>query len=278
MGKMVISSSIVLYKNNETVLKASISSFLKITFPDVILYLIDNSPTDELRDIFDDSRVIYIHNPSNPGFGAGHNIALKSAIQQGATYHLILNPDVYYDEGVLEELTDYLEKNTDIGNIMPKVLYPNNEIQRLCKLLPTPYDWIGRRFNPFKKMVEKRNDLFELRFTGYDRIMDVPYLSGCFMYLRISALNEIGLFDEGIFMYGEETDLCRRLIDAGYRTVFYPRVHIYHHFEKGSHKSWRLTKIGMQSAIYYFNKWGWFFDRKRRLINKDILRKINSQK
>ncbi|WP_286844690.1 MULTISPECIES: glycosyltransferase family 2 protein [Sphingobacterium] len=278
MGKMVISSSIVLYKNNETVLKAAISSFLKITFPDVILYLIDNSPIDELKDISDDSRVIYIHNPSNPGFGAGHNIALKLAIQQGATYHLILNPDVYYAEGVLEELTDYLEKNMDIGNIMPKVLYPNNEIQRLCKLLPTPYDWIGRRFNPFKKMVEKRNDLFELRFTGYDRIMDVPYLSGCFMYLRISALNEIGLFDEGIFMYGEETDLCRRLIDAGYRTVFYPRVHIYHHFEKGSHKSWRLTKIGMESAIYYFNKWGWFFDRKRRLINKDILRKINSQK
>lgn len=275
---MVISSSIVLYKNNETVLKAAISSFLKITFPDVILYLIDNSPTDELRDIFDDSRVIYIHNPSNPGFGAAHNIALKLAIEQGSKYHLILNPDVYYAEGVLEELTDYLEKNTDIGNIMPKVLYPNNEIQRLCKLLPTPYDWIGRRFNPFKKMVEKRNDLFELRFTGYDRIMDVPYLSGCFMYLRISALNEIGLFDEGIFMYGEETDLCRRLIDAGYRTVFYPRVYIYHHFEKGSHKSWRLTKIGMQSAIYYFNKWGWFFDRKRRLINKDILRKINSQK
>lgn len=43
--------------------------------------------------------------------------------------------------------------------------------------------------------------------------MHVPYLSGCFMYLRMSAVNEVGLFDEGIFMYGEETDLCRRLIE-----------------------------------------------------------------
>lgn len=270
-----ISGSIVLFKNEENILQDAIASFLN-TDLNVLLYLIDNSPTDILRRICEDKRVIYIHNPSNPGFGAAHNIAIKMAAKDNAGYHLVLNPDVYYNNGVLEELTQYMEDNRDIGNIMPKVLYPNDDTQHLCKLLPTPYDWIGRRFNPIKSMVEKRNDLFELRFTGYDKIMDVPYLSGCFMYLRMSALNEVGLFDEGIFMYGEETDLCRRLMDGGYRTVFYPKVNIYHHFEKGSHKSWRLTKIGMQSAIYYFNKWGWFFDKKRRLINKSILSKLKS--
>lgn len=271
----LISGSIVLYNNERNVLFEAINSFLDSKIVSY-LYLIDNSPSNGLKNIIDDFRVIYIHNPSNPGFGAAHNIAIKLAIQNNADYHLILNPDAYYGRGVLEELTEYMEDNRDIGNIMPKVLYPNNDIQHLCKLLPTPYDWIGRRFNPFKGIVEKRNDLFELRFTGYDKIMDVPYLSGCFMYLRMAAVNKVGFFDEGIFMYGEETDLCRRLIDGGYRTVFYPRVHIYHHFEKGSHKSWRLTKIGMQSAIYYFNKWGWFFDKKRRLINKSILEKLKS--
>ena len=270
-----ISGSIVLFDNDEKILRDAIDSFLKTELR-VKLYLIDNSPSDTLKNIIHDTRVTYIHNPSNPGFGAAHNIAIKMANQDNAQYHLVLNPDVYYDEGALEELTKYMEDNHEIGNIMPKVLYPNNDIQHLCKLLPTPYDWIGRRFNPFKGIVEKRNDLFELRFTGYDKIMDVPYLSGCFMYLRMAAVNKVGFFDEGIFMYGEETDLCRRLIDGGYRTVFYPRVHIYHHFEKGSHKSWRLTKIGMQSAIYYFNKWGWFFDKKRRLINKSILEKLKS--
>jgi GT2 family glycosyltransferase len=268
-----ISGSIVLFNNEIDILSEAINSFLNSTIV-CKLYLIDNSSSDELKNINLDPRVKYIHNPSNPGFGAAHNIAIKMAMKENTDYHLVLNPDVYYGEGVLEELTQYLEDNTEIGNIMPKVLYPNNDIQHLCKLLPTPYDWIGRRFNPFKGMVERRNDLFELRFTGYDKVMDVPYLSGCFMYLRISALKNVGLFDEGIFMYGEETDLCRRLIDEGYRTVFYPKVHIYHHFEKGSHKSWRLTKIGIQSAIYYFNKWGWFFDKKRRLINHSFLSKI----
>ncbi|WP_225876608.1 glycosyltransferase family 2 protein [Pedobacter psychrodurus] len=268
-----MTASIVLYKNDVEVLREAIDSFLN-TKLEVKLYLVDNSPTDELRVLIADSRIEYIHNPTNPGFGAAHNIAIEKAILQDSKYHLVLNPDVYYRKGILEELISYMEANPNTGNVMPKVLYPNDEIQFLCKLLPTPYDWIGRRFNPFKGMVERRNNLFELKFTNYDQVIEAPYLSGCFMFLRVAALKTVGFFDDGIFMYGEEADLCRRLIDGGFKTIFYPRVQIYHHFEKGSHKSWRLTKIGIQSAIYYFNKWGWFFDKRRKAINSDTLRKI----
>ncbi|WP_316786224.1 glycosyltransferase family 2 protein [Pedobacter frigiditerrae] len=272
-GMYDIVCSLVMFKNDKSMLAAAINSFLE-TDLNVKLILIDNSPTDELRALKIHEKVDYIFNPSNPGFGAAHNIAIKMAIKEGASYHLVLNPDVYFKSGVLEELVSYMTDHPEIGNIMPKVLYPNGEVQYLCKLLPTPYDWIGRRFSPFKKAVEKRNNLFELRFTNYDKVMEVPYLSGCFMFLSVNALKKVGFFDEGIFMYGEETDLCRRLIDGGYKTVFYPMVNIYHHFEKGSHKSWRLTKIGMQSAIYYFNKWGWFFDKRRKEINKDALKNL----
>jgi len=268
-----ISACIVLYKNDRNVLLDAINSFLN-TNQLIKLFLVDNSPTDCLKNIIDDARVEYVFNPTNPGFGAAHNIAIEQAILQDSKYHLVLNPDVYYDEGVLEELISFMEANPKVGNVMPKVLYPNDEIQFLCKLLPTPYDWIGRRFNPFKRMVERRNNLFELKFTNYNQIIEAPYLSGCFMFLRVDALKKIGFFDDEIFMYGEEADLCRRLIDGGFKTIFYPKVQIYHHFEKGSHKSWRLTKIGIQSAIYYFNKWGWFFDKRRKTINSDTLRKI----
>jgi len=272
-----ITGCIVLYKNDIHTLSQAIDSFLN-TELEVKLYLVDNSPTDTLKSIISDERVIYLHNPTNPGFGAAHNIAITQAIQENSQYHLVLNPDVYYEAGVLERLLPYMQANQDIGNIMPKVLYPNNEIQYLCKLLPTPYDWIGRRFNPIKSMVEKRNNIFELKFSKYEEIMEVPYLSGCFMFLNIEAIKKVGLFDDGIFMYGEEADLCRRIIDGGYRTVFFPDATIFHHFEKGSHKSWRLTKIGIQSAIYYFNKWGWFFDKRRREINNDTLKKLQFKK
>jgi GT2 family glycosyltransferase len=269
----MLTGCIVLYKNEREILQKAVDSFLKSNLV-ATLYLVDNSPTDELKNISDDIRINYIHNPSNPGFGTAHNIALKKAIKGSSEYHVVLNPDLYFEESVIENIKNYMDNNTLIGNIMPTVMYPDGSLQYLCKLLPTPYDWIGRRFNPFKKMVKERNEIFELRFTSYNTIMEVPYLSGCFMFLRISAIKKVGFFDEKIFMYGEETDLCRRLIDGGFKTVFYPHVSIFHHFEKGSHKSWKLTKIGIESAIYYFNKWGWFFDKRRREINNESLKKL----
>lgn len=268
-----ITGTIVLYKNDERILKEAIISFLKIDLKSK-LYLLDNSPTDILRNIYQDYRIVYIHNPSNPGFGAAHNIAIQKVIELESKYHLVLNPDVYFEKGTIEKIVQYMDANLNIGNLMPKVLYPDGSTQYLCKLLPTPYDWIGRRFNPFKKMVNRRNEIFELRFTNYNKIMEVPYLSGCFMFLRLDAIKEIGLFDENIFMYGEETDLCRRLIIGGYKTIFYPHASITHVFEKGSHKSWRLTWIGIKSAIYYFNKWGWILDKQRNHINNKTLRKL----
>ncbi|RQO31916.1 glycosyl transferase family 2 [Taibaiella sp. KBW10] len=269
----VLSCSIVLYNNDHEVLSNAIKSVLQCGLVQH-LYLIDHSPKPLYSDTFDDKRVHYQFMDTNKGYGAGHNIALHKSIAQKTPYHLVLNPDVHFDSGTLECLMAYLSTHPDVGNIMPKVLYPDGRLQYLCKLLPSPYDWIGRRFNPVKKMVDKRNELFELRFSGYNKIMEVPYLSGCFMLLNMKAIKETGFFDEQIFMYGEETDLCRRLIATGYKTIFFPDATIYHAFEKGSHKSFRLTKIGMQSAVYYFNKWGWFCDKERKRINAKTLSQL----
>lgn len=266
----VLSCSIVLYNNSMDMLARAIGSVLQC--PQVQhLYLVDNSPQPLFSEPFEDNRIEYIFTNNNRGYGAGHNIALQKSMEAQIPYHLVLNPDVYFEADTLEVLLNYLDAHPKVGNIMPKVLYPDGSLQYLCKLLPTPYDWIGRRFNPFKSMVAERNQLFELRFTGYKDIMEVPYLSGCFMLLNIAALRNTGLFDERIFMYGEETDLCRRLIKAGYQTIFHPGATIYHTFAKGSHRSRKLTRIGMQSAVYYFNKWGWFLDKERRAINQRTL-------
>lgn len=90
---------------------------------------------------------------SNNGFGAGHNYIMKQYDKMGK-YHLVLNPDIEFSKGVLESLFSYMEK-TDVGNIMPKVTYPDGEIQYLCKLLPSPKDWIIRRFIPIKILENK---------------------------------------------------------------------------------------------------------------------------
>ena len=268
--------SIVLYHNREEQIKKAIKSVLN-TDLNITLYLVDNSSTDSLRKLERiDKRIVYIFNNSNLGFGKAHNIALKKSIEKNIPYHLVLNPDVYFEKGVLEELYDFMENNKDVGLVMPKVLYPDGNIQYLCKLLPTPLDLFGRRFlnfGPFRKIVEKRNEVYELRFTGYDKIMEVPYLSGCFMFIRTEVLKKVGLFDERFFMYLEDTDLSRRIHRVA-KTVYYPYVYVYHEYGKGSYKSLKLLYYHIKSAIKYFNKYGWFFDKEREEINKKILKKL----
>jgi len=271
-----INVSIVLFKNDQDLVKKAIYSCVNSVLINRI-YLIDNSPRDILSCLASlDSRIEYIFNNANLGFGKAHNIALKRSIEENIPYHLVLNPDVYFEGGILEELYHFMENNPDVGLVMPKVLYPDGTLQYLCKLLPTPLDLFGRRFlnfGPFRKIVEKRNEVYELRFTGYDKIMEVPYLSGCFMFIRTEILKKVGLFDESFFMYLEDTDLSRRIHRVA-KTVYYPYVYVYHEYGKGSYKSLKLLYYHIKSAVKYFNKYGWFFDKEREEINKKILEKL----
>jgi hypothetical protein len=266
----MITASIVTYHNNIEELKKAIESFLNSKL-DIKLYISDNSSDRRIEGICSDSRVKYIYNNGNLGFGKGHNIAVKEAMKDGSKYHLILNPDIYFEKGVIESLAKYMDTNEDVGLVMPKVLYPDGSIQYLCKLLPTPINLIGRKFLPFKSIVNKMDYKYEMRFTDYNTEIEVPYLSGCFMFIRTSVFNEVGMFDDNIFMYLEDTDLSRR-INEKYKTIYYPKVTVYHKFEKGSFKNKKLLKYHIKSAIYYFNKWGWIFDRDRKTINDKILK------
>jgi GT2 family glycosyltransferase len=268
-----INASIVLYHNNKEQLKKVIDSFLATSL-DVRLYLVDNSTTDALKDMADlDERIFYIFNNVNIGYGAGHNIAIKKSIESGITYHIVLNPDLFFEGQVIDETYEYMQKNSDVANLMPKILYPNGENQYLAKLLPTPFDWILRRFLP-AKFTQGITEKFELRYTNYTDIMNVPFLSGCFMFFRVEALKEVGLFDENIFMYMEDIDINRRL-HAKYKTLYYPNVSVYHEYERGSHKNFKLLRISIESSIKYFNKWGWIFDKERRSMNDKLLKETH---
>jgi len=264
-----ISCSIVLYRNSPELVKAAIESFLQLTLSKKLI-LIDNSPTDELKSLLLLSKDIeYIKADKNLGFGKAHNIAMRWAVVN-AKYHVILNPDVYFNAGEIEKIFHYVESNPDVGQVMPKILYPSGEVQRLCKLLPSPADLFLRRFFPWFPGAEKRNVLYELQDSGYDKIMNIPYLSGCFMFLRTSALKEVGFFDERIFMYIEDADLTRR-IHYKYKTIFFPSSTVYHHYAKGSYKNLKLMLYNIHGAFIYFTKWGWLFDSDRKKINKRVI-------
>jgi GT2 family glycosyltransferase len=256
--KTKLTSCIVLYKNDVTMLREAIDSFLN-TALNVKLYLVDNSPTNELKVLVTDHRIEYIHNPFNPGFGASHNVAIQKSFELDSDYHMVLNPDIYFDKGTLEKLCEFMDSNVDVGQLMPKVTYPNGDFQYLCKTNPTFFDLFARGFMPrfLKNIFQKRMGSYEYKDQDYDEIIyDVPYLSGCFMFLRTDTLKKVGFFDDKIFMYLEDADLTRRFLEVS-RTAYYPVAHVYHHFAKLTHKELKFKWITVQSAFIYFNKWGW---------------------
>jgi GT2 family glycosyltransferase len=268
-----VNASIVLYHNKKDQLIKAINSFLNSSL-DAKLYLVDNSSNDELKELSElDDRIEYIYNNVNLGYGAAHNIAMIKSIADSVPYHLVLNPDIYFESGVLEKLFEYMEENKDIGHIMPKILYPNDDLQKLCKLLPSPLDLFARRFIPLKSYVEKINNRYELNFFDYDEIIEIPFLSGCFMFLRTDVLKRNCLFDEDFFMYLEDADLTRRISRIS-KTVYYPNVKVYHEYQRGAHTSKKLMWIFIKSVFTYFKKYGWFFDKERNKINNQTLKKL----
>lgn len=280
MASNKLSASVVLFNTP----RSQIERLLKSIFSNKCvgtLYIIDNSPNDKWRileteykerSITTGTKLRYIHN-ENLGYGASHNLAIKEALEKKDLYHIVLNPDVYFEDNVLKELFQFMEKNTDVAYILPRVEYPNGELQYLCKLLPSPSDLIFRRFLP-KSCGKKRDDRYCLKKSGYNKIMNPPCLSGCFMFMRLTTLQEHNIFfDEKYFMYCEDFDLMRRLHRVA-KTLYYPNVKIIHDHARESYKSKKMLWAHIRSAVRYFNKWGWIFDRERRAMNKRILGEI----
>ncbi len=258
-----LSCSIVLYKNDPIVVKNAIDS-LRLQEVEINIYIYDNSPTDELRLLFD-SDIMYFHDPSNVGFGRGHNFCIEKG-KLNCKYHLILNPDVYFESGVLLKLIDKLKTNADFGLIAPKILYPDGRIQYSCRMLPSPVELIIRRLPIFSLVFKKWIQNRDLVFTDYNIQFAPPFILGCFMLLPHHVLDEVGGFDEVFFMYMEDIDLTRR-VKKHYKTLFFPEVAVFHLYERQSVKNIKLLSIHLKSAIHYFNKWGWFLDKERVSMN-----------
>lgn len=268
---MKLSASIVLYKTSPAELeKVCASLFQEDIFNKVII--VDNSPDDRLKNVVINKKVKYVFVGENIGYGAAHNIAICEIIDE-SVYHLALNSDIFFSNHVIPELISYMKNNSEVGLILPRVVNLRGEIQFLAKLIPTPSNLLIRLLLP-ETILKKKRARYQLAFNGHNTITEAPSLSGCFMFFRVNALKKVGLFDERFFLYAEDFDLSRRINDEC-KTIYYPKVEITHYHHRHSYKNLRMTMIHIVNATRYFNKWGWFFDKKRRKTNSRILKQLN---
>lgn len=265
----MVSGCIVLYNSDIDKLLVTCNSFLSSSIVSK-LFIIDLGEFSHF--VFfpiPDDRIQYIHINKNIGFGAAHNLGINYSIGCGIEFHIILNPDLIISDGCIESLYSYILTDSKIGLIQPKIFNEFNIVQDSCRLLPTPFNLFIRLF-PFSFYF---NYKYELKGFKHDRVVNIPYLSGCFMFIRNAIIDEVGFFDENFFLYAEDIDFSRR-IHSKFRTIYYPFASIVHYHNKLSFKKTKFLIIHVISIIRYFNKWGWVFDTERSFFNKNVLKEI----
>jgi GT2 family glycosyltransferase len=249
-------ASVVLYNNPPAMIENVISSFLD-TKLNVKLYIVDNSPTP-LSLSLEKRPALYHYAGQNLGYGKANNWSIQRC--EPSKYFLVLNPDVIISKGVIEELSEYLDRNPGVGMICPRVLNQDNTLQYLNKRQPNLTDLFLRRFYVFDGMfdvLKRRLDHYEMRDVGYKDIHEVPFMTGAFMFCRTDVLKKVGGFDPRFFMYFEDADLSRKFQNEGYKTVYYPYVNITHLWQRESQKRLIMALVFMISGVKYFSKWGW---------------------
>ena len=236
------------------------------------IYVEDNSPDTKLKELFEPYRNVNYAHIDNRGYGHAHNKAIRRAIDEGSDFHLVINPDVRWDGVILERLIDEMNKHDNCALLQPRIIYPDGRLQHTCRLLPTPLDVFAKRFLPaflFKKRLKR----YLLPESAYAKSFNAVYMQGSFMLFRTSCFSEIGLFDERFFMYPEDIDITRRT-RSFFSAIYYPDISIVHDHQAASSRNLKMLWVHIVNMIKYFNKWGWFFDKNRRTLNKQLLKDI----
>lgn len=238
-----ITATIVIYNQDLQILQKAVTSFLNIPLKKK-LFIIDNASSQKIDSHFHQSEIEYFFLDRNLGFGRAHNLIINKL---NSSFHLILNPDIQFNISIIDVLIKKLRSEKNTTFITPKIIYPNSDIQFVCRKHPTILNLLKRKLG-----LSKDNYLEELKEQSFYP----EFIHGCFMLFKTKDLKELNGFDERYFLYLEDADICREIEKSGKTILYYPKVEAIHHHQRGSAKSPKLFLIHTISAIKYFLKWG----------------------
>jgi hypothetical protein len=192
----------------------------------------------------------------NGGFSAGNNIGIQSV---DADYYLLLNSDAYIRDNAIKSLMLSAEADPSLGIIGPKLEWPDGSQQVSCfhNLSPANSFLHAAKtgvFAQFFKLFKIKEIVIPLEQHETER---PDWLSFACVLLNGKMIKEIGLMDEGYFMYREDNDYCRRAINAGWRLKFESGSRVVH-LNNGSSNQFgvkRLPKFYFNSRSRYFLKY-----------------------
>ncbi|MDX6653315.1 MAG: hypothetical protein QOH18_7 [Solirubrobacterales bacterium] len=203
--------------------------------------VVDSGSTDDTPDmVAREFPEVRLEHCANIGFSAANNLVLRRS-PAGAI--LLLNPDTEVYEGTLQRSLERLAADPAIGMVGAKLVRPDGELDHACKRsFPTPLAALAH-FTGIGRGTDASASLSQYRATHLDddEPGEVDAINGAFMLCRAAAIAQVGLLDEGYWLYMEDLDWCRRFWDAGWK-VFYEPGAVALHVKGGSSGERRASR------------------------------------
>ena len=249
-----LSACIVLYHCGDELFQAM--KCLQDADLTVQVFLCDNSPeeltADQIQWRF--PGVTVLPQAGNIGFGRANNAVLPYL---DSRYHLIMNPDVTFEPTLLRRMVEYMDAHPRIAILTPKVLNEDGTEQFLPKKAIRIHYLLGGLLekwgNPFRAWREE----FTMANLEITHPVPVEFATGCFLLIRTELFRQLEGFDPRFFLYQEDSDLSRRVLEQKLGSIVYhPDMQVVHQWARENTRTFRGRARQIRSAFKYFLKWG----------------------
>jgi GT2 family glycosyltransferase len=216
--------------------------------------VVDNASTDGSVEMLEREfpGVKVIRNATRQGYGSSHNRALQVA---RGRFVLILNEDMEIIDDAVDRMVKTAERIDGLGVLGCRLVSPDMTLQVSCFRFPTLAQELFEAVFPYTVAFPRARIRSRMDYWPHDQEADVDIVVGCCMLIPRTALERVGGFDPGFFVYSEEHDLCRRMRNAGLRVVFTPHARMIHFGGQTSRRmSTRMALVQVESRIRYFRK------------------------
>jgi GT2 family glycosyltransferase len=216
-----VATAIVLNYNGRGFVSDAIRSLLEQDAPGVEVLVVDNASTDgsaeEIKAAFGE-RVRLVRSPRNLGFGGGNNLGIRQA---RGRHIVLLNSDAVAAPSFVRELVEAAEADARTGMVAAKVLqFAERDV----------IDTVGHLLYP--DGLNRGRGRLERDAGQYDACRTALFPSGAAALYARRMLDDVGLFEERLFLYGDDAELGLRGRIAGWTCAFAPRAVAYHHYSR----------------------------------------------
>lgn len=238
--------------NSKSDISRLLNSILAQSYSDFRVYIIDNNSHDGTIDLagkfVEKINLVLEVSKTNNGYAKGNNLGIKKALLDGCEFVFILNPDMELDKNCLWFLVQKMKSDNSIGVIGPIVLYGDR--QEIIQGYGVIADF------KTQKKINLYGDQKLIKEIPDENI--VSYVHGGAMLIRSEVFAKSGLFEESYFMYNDELDISRRILDYGYKIICIrsSKVFHFHNFSNLNIKGFNLLYYyGIRNKYLYFKKY-----------------------